>query len=74
MGSDWPTIRKRKLERDPWCANVYGEHGYRTRATTVDHILARAFGGTNDPSNLMSLCQPCADRKNHEDRERGKRR
>lgn len=33
-------------------------------AVTVDHIKAVAFGGTNDPGNLASLCQWHADRKN----------
>lgn len=32
----------------------------RAKATTVDHVLARAFGGTNAPSNPMSLCRVCA--------------
>jgi 5-methylcytosine-specific restriction endonuclease McrA len=39
----------------------------------VDHILARAFGGTDDESNLQSLCKVHADHKNHLDREAGKK-
>ena len=68
MGSGWATIRKRKLQRDPRCERC-GD-----KAATVDHILARAFGGSDAPSNLMSLCAPHATEKNHRDAEEGKRR
>jgi 5-methylcytosine-specific restriction protein A len=68
MGSDWSTIRKRKLQASPRCERC------GAKATTVDHVLARAFGGTDAPSNLMSLCAPCAKAKDHRDREEGKRR
>lgn len=26
---------------------------------TVDHVVAVALGGTNDPGNLVAACQPC---------------
>lgn len=28
-------------------------------ATTVDHIVERDAGGTDDPSNLRAACNPC---------------
>ena len=28
-------------------------------ATTVDHIIAKAHGGTDHPSNLRAACAPC---------------
>ncbi|MGK3435535.1 HNH endonuclease [Klebsiella pneumoniae] len=31
----------------------------RVAAKTVDHIKAKAHGGTDDDSNLESLCWPC---------------
>jgi 5-methylcytosine-specific restriction enzyme A len=68
MGSGWATIRKRKLQRDPRCERCGG------KAVTVDHLLARAFGGTDSPNNLMSLCARHAAEKNHRDAEEGKRR
>ena len=68
MGGGWATIRKRKLQRDPRCERC-GD-----KAATVDHILARAFGGSDAPSNLMSLCARHAAEKNHRDAEEGKRR
>lgn len=68
MGGDWPAIRKRKLQANPRCERC------GTKATTVDHILARAFGGTHAGRNLMSLCVACAREKDHQDRQEGKRR
>jgi 5-methylcytosine-specific restriction endonuclease McrA len=68
MGSGWGTIRAAHLRIEPNC-RVCG-----VRAVTVDHILARAFGGGNDERNLQSLCRVHADVKNHRDRELGKRR
>jgi 5-methylcytosine-specific restriction protein A len=29
----------------------------------VDHVVGLAEGGTNDPTNLQPLCQPCHDLK-----------
>jgi 5-methylcytosine-specific restriction endonuclease McrA len=68
MGGDWPAIRKRKLQANPRCERC------GATATTVDHILARAFGGTHAATNLMSVCAHCAALKDHADREEGKRR
>jgi hypothetical protein len=30
---------------------------------TIDHVVARALGGTDDPDNLQWLCGPCNSRK-----------
>lgn len=29
------------------------------KATTVDHIVPKSCGGTNDPSNLVACCKEC---------------
>jgi 5-methylcytosine-specific restriction protein A len=68
MGGQWPAIRKRKLARNPRCERC------GAKAITVDHIKARAFGGTDKPSNLASLCGACAASKNEQDRKAGQRR
>jgi 5-methylcytosine-specific restriction protein A len=55
MGPGWGSIRAAHLKREPncrWCG---------APALTVDHRLARAFGGTDDERNLQSLCKPHAD-------------
>ncbi|MCK6684719.1 MAG: DEAD/DEAH box helicase family protein [Thermoanaerobaculia bacterium] len=36
----------------------------RTRKLVVDHIISRYHGGTNDPSNLQTLCSVCNGDKN----------
>jgi hypothetical protein len=28
-------------------------------ALTVDHVIPTALGGSDDPSNLVTACQPC---------------
>jgi 5-methylcytosine-specific restriction endonuclease McrA len=35
----------------------------RERQATVDHIMARAYGGTNERSNLRVLCRKCNEAK-----------
>lgn len=34
---------------------------------TIDHIIPRGKGGTNDPSNMVSACNRCNSRRNYED-------
>jgi 5-methylcytosine-specific restriction endonuclease McrA len=57
-GRAWRDIRLRILERDSYICGYCG-----AEATQVDHIIARANGGTDDPSNLVAACQPCNNRK-----------
>lgn len=74
MSPGWTRTRAQKLQANPYCENPYLIHpGQRIKAITVDHIQARAFGGTDEWANLRSLCQRCANRKDHQDREQGKR-
>jgi 5-methylcytosine-specific restriction protein A len=49
-GYQWRKTRVTHLKAHPFCA-VCGDP-----ATHVDHILPKALGGTDDPSNLQSLC------------------
>jgi hypothetical protein len=32
-------------------------------ADTTDHVIPRAYGGTNDPANLAPACRSCNSRK-----------
>lgn len=64
----WTTTVRRILRRDPIC------YICRTaKATTVDHIISRADGGSDDDGNLAGACQPCHDRKSQMEAARGRR-
>ena len=53
MPPGWPAVRAAQLAREPRCRECGAD------ATTVDHIIQRADGGTDAPVNLRSLCKPC---------------
>lgn len=57
-GGDWQKIRLTILNRDNHQCAYCGRE-----ATEVDHIIAIANGGTNEPSNLVAACKPCNGRK-----------
>jgi len=55
-GSAWEKLRERILQRDGYlCLTCLGEGTY-TPANIVDHVVPKAHGGTDDPSNLASIC------------------
>lgn len=37
--------------------------GLKTDLLTIDHIVPRSQGGTNDPSNLLPACKSCNESK-----------
>ena len=52
--------------RNPLCADPFGFHAAAGRIVVVeqvDHIVPRAAGGTDEWSNLQSLCARCHARK-----------
>jgi 5-methylcytosine-specific restriction endonuclease McrA len=56
-----PSLRFAILKRDDFRCRICGvtaKDGNEIRLT-VDHIVARAKGGTDDESNLWTLCWPC---------------
>jgi len=56
--TEWKKTRLAILERDNYTCGYCGNE-----ATSVDHILPRALGGTHDPGNLIACCTPCNSRK-----------
>ncbi|WP_405079690.1 HNH endonuclease [Pectobacterium carotovorum] len=58
-GNDWTIRRGRILQRDNHLCQECLRSGRAIDAKTVDHIKPKAHGGTDDDSNLESLCWPC---------------
>ena len=58
-GGKWPRIRQRVLERDKHLCIPCQDQGILTIARQVDHIVNKASGGTDDLSNLQSICIDC---------------
>lgn len=57
-GTRWASIRARILDRDGHVCGYCGRE-----ATTVDHITAKANGGTDDDWNLLACCKSCNSTK-----------
>jgi 5-methylcytosine-specific restriction protein A len=59
-----PEVRKYVFERDNFqcqsCGKIYLETNLN-----IDHIIPLARGGSNDISNLQTLCQTCNQKKKH---------
>ncbi|EPT7065508.1 HNH endonuclease [Cronobacter sakazakii] len=58
-GSKWDIIRARILKRDRHICQECLRNGRPRPAETVDHIIPKAYGGTDDDSNLQALCWSC---------------
>ncbi|WP_027817080.1 HNH endonuclease [Paraburkholderia bannensis] len=58
-GNAWVRLRERILARDCGLCQTCKSAGRVTIATEVDHIVPKARGGTDDDSNLQSICHPC---------------
>lgn len=67
-GAAWERLRLSILHRDGWvCVNcgTWLESGHTDpqHVPTVDHIIAKQNGGTDDADNLVSMCLTCNGRK-----------
>jgi len=62
-GRVWQGYRRAALERDSFLCVTCGRDGRIVAATEVDHVVPRAWGGTDAPENLQSLCGACHRRK-----------
>ena len=58
-GHAWRKLRESILKRDGYLCVKCRAEGRLIEATDVDHIKAKARGGTDDPDNLQALCAPC---------------
>lgn len=60
-GAKWRDLRRLILQRDPVCVRCKS-----APSSSVDHIVPKHLGGTDDPSNLQGICWPC-----HRDKTQG---
>ena len=60
-GTAWKVIRRRYISAHPLCEECL-KLGAAVPAEHVHHIVPLADGGTNEESNLMSLCKACHSR------------
>lgn len=73
-GSEWDKLRLSILERDMYLCQVCAPQGRVSPARTVDHVIPKAEGGTDDPGNLRAICDPCHKAKTQAEASRGRRR
>lgn len=57
-GRAWTNHRDRILLRDAYACQINGPNCTRI-ATEVDHIIPLAHGGTDEDTNLRSVCTNC---------------
>jgi 5-methylcytosine-specific restriction protein A len=58
-GTAWDKLRKVVLQRDRHLCQLCKEAGRVRVGTHVDHILAKANGGSDDLTNLRVVCASC---------------
>ena len=73
-GWAWKKLRARILERDSGLCQVCLSATVMTRATAVDHIKAKAIGGTDDEANLQAICRKCHTKKTNRDKLRSRKK
>ena len=71
-GNDWDKLRAKILKRDNHLCQTCLLNGIYKEAKQVDHIVNKAQGGTNDPSNLQSICISCHKNKTQEESKQGR--
>lgn len=58
------TVRQYVFQRDKYQCQSCGKTAKETELN-IDHIIALATGGSNDISNLQTLCRRCNQQKKH---------
>lgn len=57
-GADYQRARAQAIRAQPFCSVCL-----TTERLTADHVVPLSKGGTNDPSNLRTLCVWCNSRR-----------
>lgn len=63
----WFAIRRMVLLRDAYSCKSCGRVCSEKQEAQIDHIVPKRSGGTNDISNLQTLCLRCHGRKSREE-------
>lgn len=58
------SVRKYVFQRDKYQCQSCGKSD-REAKLNIDHIIPLATGGSNDISNLQTLCRTCNQKKKH---------
>lgn len=66
-GYAWTKASAAAMERDGKLCQPCLALGRYTQAKEVDHIIPKAKGGSDDLSNLQSICIPCHKVKTAQD-------
>ncbi|AYA64788.1 HNH endonuclease [Alteromonas sp. RKMC-009] len=62
-GSDWDKLRQQVIKRDAGLCQSCRRQNKYTKGSHVDHIKAKAHGGSDSLSNLQLLCVACHNHK-----------
>lgn len=73
-GKEWDRLRKQILRRDGGLCLTCLREGATTAAYAVDHVIPKAEGGTDDETNLASICRPHHQAKSAAEAKRGRER
>lgn len=79
-GSKWDKIRERILRRDNGLCQECLRNGrltvvgHKPFSAYCDHIVPKAEGGTDDDSNLQTLCRACHQAKTDAEKNRARGR
>lgn len=58
-GYHWRKLREAVLQRDSHLCKPCAKRGIYSPATEVDHIINKKAGGSDEMSNLQSICPTC---------------
>jgi 5-methylcytosine-specific restriction protein A len=73
-GRPWRRKREEILKRDSYLCVPCKQQDRITLASEVDHVIPQAEGGSEDDSNLQSICEACHKAKTHAEAARGVKR
>lgn len=60
LSDEWMRLRRFVLKRDNYIC-LRCDDRYKIAGLTCHHLMPRAEGGSDDPSNLVTLCTTCHD-------------